>query len=218
MKTLFTYLLFFTTVALQAQTLSGTVTSDTETPLENANVMAKAINGKTGIKFSIADHLGRYKLELEKETDYQVTVHYMGYESASFTYNYANPVATYDFVLIDKGEELKEIVIDYDYQPIVVKKDTIVYDVAAFMNGNERKLKDQLEKLPGVEVTDEGQVKVQGKTVTQFLVEGNSFFGGGTKLGVENIPADAVDKVEVIDHFTQVGHMKEVSGSDDLAM
>lgn len=50
------------------------------------------------------------------------------------------------------------------------------------------------------------------------MVEGNTFFGGGSKLGVENIPADAVDKVEVIDHFTQVGHMKEVSGSDDLAM
>src|SRR5690554_930480 len=86
------------------------------------------------------------------------------------------------------------------------------------MNGNDRQLKDQLEKLPGVEVSDSGQDKVQSKNVTQFMVEGNIFFGGGTKLGVENIPADAVDKVEVIDHFTQVGHMKEVSGSDDLAM
>lgn len=201
-----------------AQTLTGVVKSIDNDPLENTNVMAKAVNGKTGMKFAIADHLGRYRLELDKETDYTLTVNYIGYEGASLEYSFENPITSYDFVLTPKDEMLNEIVIEYDYQPVIVKKDTIIYDVAAFMNGNERKLKDQLEKLPGVEVTDEGQVKVQGKTVTQFMVEGNSFFGGGTKLGVENIPADAVDKVEVIDHFTEIGHMKEVSGSDELAM
>lgn len=212
---LITFLIFTTT---KAQTLTGTVKSINDDPLENTNVMAKPKDGKTGMKFAIADHLGRYKLELDKETNYTITVNYIGYEGVSLDYLYENPITNYDFVLTAKDELLDEIVIDYDYQPVIVKKDTIVYDVAAFMNGNERKLKDQLEKLPGVEVTDSGQVKVQGKTVTQFMVEGNAFFGGGTKLGVENIPADAVDKVEVIDHFTEVGHMKEVSGSDELAM
>src|SRR5690554_1927982 len=203
---------------MHGQTLNGTVTSNIGSPLESANVMAKAVEPETGIKFTITDHLGRYKLELDKETNYIITVNYIGLEGTTWEYNYQNAPTNYDFILTPKDELLEEIVIEYDYQPIIIKKDTIVYDVAAFMDGNERKLKDQLAKLPGVEVTEQGRVKVQGKTVTQFLVEGNIFFGGGTKLGVENIPADAVDKVEVIDHFTQVGHMKEVSGSDDLAM
>ena len=212
---LITFLIFTTT---KAQTLTGVVKTTNEEPLENTNVMAKPNDGKTGMKFAIADHLGRYKLELNKETNYTITVNYIGYEGVSLDYLYEKPVRTHDFVLMPKDETLDEIVIEYDYQPVIVKKDTLIYDVAAFMDGNERKLKDQLEKLPGVEVTDSGQVKVQGKTVTQFMVEGNAFFGGGTKLGVENIPADAVDKVEVIDHFTEVAHMKEVSGSDELAM
>lgn len=218
MKTLYIYILFFYTSFANAQTLKGIVTSEVNTPLENATIIAKAIDSATKTQFTITDHLGRYKLELNKETNYTITVNYMGYESFSLEYNYQNAPATYDFILTPKDELLEEIVIDYDYQPVIVKKDTLVYDVAAFMNGTERKLKDQLQKLPGVEVTDSGKIKVQGKTVTQFMVEGNSFFGGGTKLGVENIPADAVDKVEVIDHFTEVAHMKEVSGSDDLAM
>ena len=50
------------------------------------------------------------------------------------------------------------------------------------------------------------------------MVEGKSFFGGGSKLAVENIPADALDKIEVIDHFNKVGFLKEVSDSDELAM
>lgn len=219
MKTLSSLILFLLITSLSfSQTLTGTVKSTEDQALENTNVMARAKDGKSGMKFAIADHLGRYRLELDKETNYTITVNYIGYEGVSLDYLYETPTSNYDFILTPKDELLDEIVIDYNYQPVIVKKDTLIYDVAAFMNGNERKLKDQLEKLPGVEVTDNGQVKVQGKTVTQFMVEGNSFFGGGTKLGVENIPADAVDKVEVIDHFTDVGHMKEVSGSDELAM
>lgn len=218
MKFLYTSILLFITCYVYAQTLVGKVVNESHNALENANVMAKPLNEEGVVKFVLTDYLGRYKLELEKETNYVITVNYIGYEGGTLDYFYEKPISDHNFALLPKEEVLEEIVINYDYQPIIVKKDTIVYDVAAFMNGNERKLKHQLSKLPGVEVTDKGQVKVQGKTVTQFLVEGNTFFGGGTKLGVENIPADAVERVEVIDHFTQVGHMKEVSGSDDLAM
>ena len=94
----------------------------------------------------------------------------------------------------------------------------MTYDVKSFANGNERKMKEVLEKLPGVEVDKKGNVTVQGKKVTKMLVEGKSFFGGGSKLAVENIPADALDKIEVIDHFNEVGFLKQVSDSDDLAM
>lgn len=219
-KTAFYCALFFlfALFSAQAQTLTGTIKDDFDEPLENANVIARATNGKKGIKFAMADHLGRYKMEMDTATNYTITVNYIGHVGDTLHYNYQKPTTHHDFVLINKGEELKELVIEYDYQPVIVKKDTLIYDVSAFTDGTERKLRDQLEKLPGVEVTDEGQVKVQGKTVNQFMVEGQGFFGGGSRLGVENIPADAVDKVEVLDHFTEVGHMKEVSGSDDLAM
>ena len=90
--------------------------------------------------------------------------------------------------------------------------------MSSFTNGNERKLKEVLKKLPGVEVDKKGNVTVQGKKVTQLLVEGKRFFGGGSKLAVENIPADALEKIEVIDHFNQVGFMKKVSDSEELAM
>src|SRR5690554_7090228 len=77
----FTVLLF--TSWSFAQTLTGVVKSIDNDPLENTNVMAKAVNGKTGMKFAIADHLGRYRLELDKETDYTLTVNYIGYEGRS---------------------------------------------------------------------------------------------------------------------------------------
>jgi hypothetical protein len=201
-----------------SQTLTGTVKDSLDNPLQNANVIAKPLMESASLKFAIADHLGRYKLELEKEVPYEVRVSYLGFQEEILTLPVNFTIREYAFKLKETGQELKEIIINYEYQPVVVKKDTLIYDVKAFTNGNERKLKEQLEKLPGVEVDENGGVTVQGKKVTKFYVENKLFFGGGTKLGIENIPADAVDKVEVIDNFNEVGFLKQVSDSEDLAM
>ena len=209
--------IFFTQISF-SQTLTGTVKDSLGKPLQNANVIAKPLVEKQGLKFAIADHLGRYKLDLEKEVPYEVRVSYLGYKEEVLNLPANFSQKEHHFKLKETGQELKEIIITHEYKPVIVKKDTLIYDVKAFTTGNERKLKEQLEKLPGVEVDKDGGVTVQGKKVTKFLVENKSFFGGGTKLGVENIPADAVDKVEVIDNFNEVGFLKQVSDSDDLAM
>ena len=212
------FLFLFFPILSFSQTLIGTVKDSLGNPLQNANVIAKPLVEKQGLKFAIADHLGRYKLELETEVPYEVKVSYLGFKEEILNLPANFSQKEHHFKLKETGQQLKEIVINYEYKPVIVKKDTLIYDVKAFANGNERKLKEQLEKLPGVEVDKNGGVTVQGKKVTKFLVENKSFFGGGTKLGVENIPADAVDKVEVIDNFNEVGFLKQVSDSDDLAM
>ncbi|WP_430614762.1 carboxypeptidase regulatory-like domain-containing protein [Flavobacterium sp. JP2137] len=203
---------------IPAQNLSGTITNSQGEPLENSHILARATTENHPIKFVVADRYGRYKVVLQPKTNYSITVNHIGFEAQIFAYKGDDPVLTHDFVLLPKERLLEEITIHFDFQPIVLKRDTITYDVRAFADGTERKLKDQLSKLPGIEVTDDGQVQVNGKTVTHFSVEGNVFFGGGTKLGVENIPADAVAQVELIDHFTAVAQLREVSGSEQLAM
>ena len=212
-------LLFFTTLSLaQSQVITGVVAEENRKPLESANIIAKPLQEKASLKFAIADNKGRYRLELDKEVKYEITVSYIGYVEQVWITTPNDTEKTHDFILQPTGEQLKEIVIKHVFKPIVIKKDTITYDVKSFANGNERKMKEILEKLPGVEVDKKGNVTVQGKKVTKMLVEGKSFFGGGSKLAVENIPADALDKIEVIDHFNEVGFMKQVSDSDDLAM
>ncbi|MFD2942807.1 carboxypeptidase-like regulatory domain-containing protein [Flavobacterium notoginsengisoli] len=214
----FLFFLIFSFSYSQTKTFVGVVSDDLNKPLESANVIAKPLQEKASLKFAIADNRGRYRLELEKEVKYEITVSYIGYVEEVFILESYSEKNTHDFHLKATGENLKEIVIKHEFKPIIVKKDTLIFDVNSFANGNERKMKEVLEKLPGVEVDKNGGVTVQGKKVTKMLVEGKSFFGGGSKLAVENIPADALDKIEVIDHFNEVGFMKQVSDSDDLAM
>lgn len=214
------FIIFFITFFCfsQTKTILGKVYDNNNNPLESVNIIAKPLQEKASLKFAIADNQGRYRLELDKEVKYEITVSYIGYVEQVWITTPNDAEKTHDFILQPTGEQLKEIVIKHVFKPIVIKKDTMTYDVKSFTNGNERKMKEILEKLPGVEVDKKGNVTVQGKKVTKMLVEGKSFFGGGSKLAVENIPADALDKIEVIDHFNEVGFMKQVSDSDDLAM
>jgi hypothetical protein len=211
---LFFYLLSYS----QTKTITGVVSDTLNSPLENANIIAKPFQTTEQLKFTIADNKGRFKIELENTVKYQLTVSYIGYQEATFIVEPNNTIAAHNFILKNKEKTLKEVTIKYVPKPFLIKKDTMIFDVKSFANGNERKMKDLLEKLPGVEVTKNGGVTVQGKKVTKMLVEGKSFFGGGSKLAVENIPADALDKIEVIDHFNEVGFMKKVSDSDELVM
>ena len=59
---------------------------------------------------------------------------------------------------------------------------------------------------------------VRGKKVTRVLVENKTFFTGNSKLAVNNIPADAVDKVEVLDNYNEVAMLKGLQDSEDMAM
>lgn len=202
----------------QNHTLTGVVFDKKKTILESANIIAKPLQENASLKFAIADNKGRYRLELDSNVKYEITASYIGFKEQVLIIEPNSTIKTYDFILESTGEIIKEILIKHEYKPILIKKDTLTYDVKAFTNGNERKMKEILEKLPGVEVDKKGNVTVQGKKVTKMLVEGKSFFDGSSKLAVENIPADALDKIEVIDHFNEVGFMKQVSDSEDLAM
>ena len=215
------FLLLFLLISLSAfsqKTITGVVSDSLNQPLESANLIAKPLQEKAGIKFAMADNKGRFRLELDNQVKYEIVVSYIGYTEEILIIEPNSNITSHNFKLKGTNENLKEIIIKHEFKPIVIKKDTMTFDVASFANGNERKMKEILEKLPGVEVDKNGGVTVQGKKVTKMLVEGKSFFGGGTKLAVENIPADALDKIEVIDNFNQVGFMKEVSDSEDLAM
>lgn len=216
----FLLLLLTYSVQIRAQDrlVSGKVVSYENEVQSNINLTITTIDNGNPIQFVQTDQEGNYKALILSSKAYKIKITSISFETLEKSIEIGDHDIQLDFILFPTLEKLDEIIINYNYSGIEIKKDTIIYDVRQFTNGSERKLKDQLSKLPGVEVTEQGQVFVNGKQVKEFLVEGYSFFNGGTKLGVENIPADAVEQVELIDNYSKISHMKDVSYSDDLAM
>ena len=120
---------------------------------------------------------------------------------------------TKDFIL-QEDNLLDEVELTYE-MPVTVSGDTLTYNADSFNKGTERKLEDVLENLPGVEINDDGQVEVEGKVVTKVMVEGKDFFDGDSKLATKNIPSNAVDKVQVLKNYAEVGQLSGVTNNQN---
>jgi len=216
-KIIFFFIFFLSTLSYsQTNYLFGVVTDSLNTPLPFTNILAKPENLEIEMAFAIADEQGRYKLVLEKDQEYTVSVSFLGFQPYNFKVKLTEN-SKKNIQLKQSNNELDEVIVISD-QAVTVREDTINYKTDVFKTGEERKLRQVLKKLPGVEVDKKGGVTVNGKKVNKLLVDGKDFFGGGTKLGVENIPADAVDEVEVIDNYNEIGFLKGLSDSDKMAM
>ncbi|WP_405563608.1 carboxypeptidase-like regulatory domain-containing protein [Polaribacter sp. Asnod6-C07] len=198
----------------QKVTLTGFVKDSLQNPLPYTNVIAKPKDVSKNLQFAITDNEGYYKLILQKGDTITISISYLGYKPLDYQF-IALKDSKKDFVLQQSSEQLDEVIIE---MPVTVRGDTTTYKTNKFIDGSERKLKNVLKKLPGVEVDKNGGVTVQGKKVTKMLVDGKKFFGGNSKLAVENIPADAVGNVEVIDNYNEVSFLKGLSDSDEMAM
>lgn len=208
---------FFFNINAQNIVVVGNVTDSLQNPLGYANILAIPEADDQEVRFAISEDNGNYKLGLSKNQTYQITVSYLGYKPQTFKLTTLDQDLIKNFILKENPDQLDEVTLNYT-PPVTVKKDTITYNVGSFVTGEERKLREVLKKLPGVEVDRVGNVTVQGKKVTKLLVEDKTFFTGDSKLAVNNIPADAVDKVVVLDNYNEVAMLKGLQDSEDMAM
>ena len=191
--------------------LEGFITDSLQSPLESASLVA--INQKTKDleSYVLSDLNGKYKLKLSKNTKYNIQVSYIGLRTIN------DSISTKEINLIKSYTLRSDIILDEVVvkMPVVVRGDTLIYNADSFKNGTERKLEDIIDKLPGVEINETGQIEVEGKVVNKLMVNGKDFFDGDTKIGTKNIPSNAVDKIQVLRNYSEVGQLRSVRNNQD---
>ncbi|MFK7749956.1 MAG: carboxypeptidase regulatory-like domain-containing protein [Kordia sp.] len=217
MKNILLLLLCFTAQTTIAQIkFEGVVKDSVGKPLELANVIALNKATNTLESYGITNNEGRFRLALKKNTNYAIKVSFIGLATVNDSLTTKEVDITKDFVMkADKSLDAVELTYE---MPVTIKGDTIIYNADSFKNGSEKKLGDVLKKLPGIEVTDDGEIEVEGKAVTKVMVEGKEFFDGDSKLATKNIPADAVDKVEVLKNSNEVSQLRGLGNDQDNVM
>ena len=219
MKQLYALLLIIVSYTAISQNirLEGIVTDNSKIGLEMANVMAVNQKTKAMDGYSITNDKGKFQLSLKPNTPYIIKVSYIGYATYEEKLTTGAENTTKIITLVE-GMELDGVEIVRE-MPVSIKGDTIVYNADSFKTGTERKLEDVLKKLPGVEVNADGEVEVEGKKVQKLMIDGKDFFDGDTKLGVKNIPADAIDKIQVLRNYNENSILKGVENNqDNIAM
>ena len=191
--------------------LEGVVTDSLKNPLESASLVA--INEKTSNmeSFVVTDLSGKYKLPLKINTSYKIQVSYFGLRTIDEVVKTKETNLSKNYIML-KGILLDEVIVKI---PIIIKGDTIIYDADSFKNGSERKLEDIIDKLPGVEINENNQIEVEGKIVNKITINGKDFFDGDTKIATKNIPSNAVDKIQVLKNYAEIGQLSGVRNNQN---
>jgi hypothetical protein len=193
--------------------LEGVVKDSLKNPLELASLVAinKETNGLES--YVITNKDGGYVLDLKKNVNYRIQVSYIGLKTINDSLSTRGIDIVKNYTLIPDFA-LDEVELIYKI-PVVVRGDTLVYNADSYTNGSERKLADIIDKLPGVLINENGQIEVEGKVVNKLMVNGKDFFDGDTKIATKNIPSNAVDKIQILKNYAEVGQLSGVRNNQD---
>lgn len=206
------FILFLTiTISFGQIKIKGIVSDSLEIPLEAASIVAINKISNALETYALTDEKGYYKLDVKESTSYKIQVSSLGLITINDIIETSKEDITKNYSL-RADIILDEVIVKL---PIEVRGDTLIYNADSFKSGSERKLEDIIDKLPGVEINDSGQIEVEGKVVNKLMVNGKDFFDGDTKVGTKNIPSSAVDKIQVLRNYSEVGQLSGVRSSQD---
>ncbi len=198
-------------------TIQGRVQDSLKKPLVAAQILVHDSTGKGLINYAVTNDNGYYQLEISKYNGPAIlTAQSMGYakKKVKFYIPIVDESVTKNFTLRTKKTLLKEVVIKASAYPMEVKKDTVTYNVNKFTNGSEEVVEDILKKLPGIEVSENGNISYKGKPIENVLIEGDNLLGKNYKTLTKNLSANTIKKVQAIDHYVEDKNLKGIEKSD----
>ncbi|WPR72789.1 outer membrane beta-barrel protein [Flavobacterium sp. NG2] len=216
-KNHFIYIFLFFTFATFAQdsyTIQGQILDiNTQQPLESANVFFSANRDSLKLGSTTTDNKGLFKIRLKKyEKPVFFNVSFVGHEN--YRDELSGIVENKDFgaiYLFGTENVLNDVIIKSAAPPMVVKQDTLEYNASSYKVRPDDNVDAVLKELPGFQFDDEGKITVNGKEVTQILVNGKAFFGKDGAIALQNLPADIINKIQVSDFKTK---KEELAGED----
>ena len=158
---------------------------------------------------------GAFQIKNVAPGSYIVRISYIGYRNFfhALTVKEGQLEAQVGTVLLTPSSVmLQTAVVEGQMRQIEMKDDTLIFNADAFKTPEGSVLEELIKKLPGVEVSEDGSIKVNGKTVTKILVGGKEFFGNDRNMAMKNLPTEIIDKVKTYDRQSDMARM---TGIDD---
>ena len=216
-KSLLFLMLLFSTIAF-AQKKEGTLSAEIYNnengePLIAATVQLYSLPDtiyKTGIG---SDLDGKVNLKV-KAGKYLVRISHIGCKTIEkdITIESGKVCELGRIEMLQQGKMLDDIVISEEVPPVTAAEDTLVFNTAAFRVAEGSMLEELIKKYPGVDIAEDGTIKINGKTVNRILMQGKDFFGTDKDIALKNISVEAVDKVKFYDKKSDFTRM---TGIDD---
>lgn len=198
--------------AQSSAVFSGRVVDTSENGMYGVNIVAYNESGKQ-LSYAISDAEGYFTLKPVGGIAY-VRFSFLGYETQTLKYNLAvNKVIVR---MKETSFQLREVAVKAER--ISERGDTLTYSVAGFKQIQDRSIADVIRKMPGLEVKPNGSISYQGKSINHFYIEGLELMGSQYAQASNNISADKVESVQVLENHQAVRSLRDIEFSDKAAL
>lgn len=213
-------LLLATTLSAFSQTKNITVSgrvieADSKEPAAQATIQLLSLPDSTYAAGVASTPQGYFTLPKVKAGKYVLKASYIGFKTKYLPLQLVAsvPEKKVGTLALDvDAVMLAEAVITAEAPQVQVVEDTLVYNSSAYRTPEGAMLEELVKKLPGAEIDDDGNVKVNGKDLKKIMVDGKEFFGGDVKTGLKNLPVDMIDKLKTYDKKSDLAR---ITGIDD---
>ncbi len=208
------FLAFSTGLFSQSFSIKGTLTDESRNPLPSATILLLNASDSVMVNYALSDNNGNFEIRNVARKNYMIRFSYMGYANLTLEIEppQGNMLDLNGIELPSQVHILQEVTVQQERIPMRVRGDTIEYDALAFRPLPNEMVEDLLKRMPGIVVSSDGTVEAQGETVRRVLVDGKEFFGRDPRMATQNLPADAVARIQVFDERSE---RAQFTGIDD---
>ena len=208
-------------ITIQAQhNLSGTILSKTDgAPVEMATVRLFAYHqtaqgtDSTLVQGAQTTYDGIFILNNIRQGEYKLIISSVGFAEITKTIQMPNHDLDMPTIRLEEQvQHLAEVSVQGRAAEMTVKGDTIEYNTAAYQVSETATVEELLKKMNGVEVDKEGNVTINGEEIKGVRIDGKKFFGDDVQTATKNIPAEMIEKIQVIDEKSE---MAKLTGFED---
>ncbi|WP_026950578.1 TonB-dependent receptor [Algoriphagus mannitolivorans] len=182
----------------------------TNTPMIGANVLIKTVTDSL-LRGTVTGANGAFEIARPRIPQVKLEISFLGYKTIVKEHSFRDPMELGDIILLEDAKVLGEVVIEGQAPVGEQRGDTTSFNANAFKTQTNAQAEDLIRKMPGITMQG-GQLQAQGENVQKILVDGREFFGSDPSIALRNLPADAIDRVEVLD---QRSDQSRLTGFDD---
>ncbi len=214
-KSLFCFFLFFSFLASAQQKINikGIILDETNQPLYFATLSMLTQKDSVNVANQFSKEDGSFEFQSLASQKYILKISLVGFATTFQTItDSAENIDLGKLYLKNANNILSEVVVKGNKEPVAVKKDTLEFDAGVLKPQQNDNLEDLLKKVPALEIDENGGIKTQNKVIKKIYIDGKEFFGNDPQLALKNLPAEAIEKIQVVEKKTQ---QAEFSGVDD---
>lgn len=215
-----TYLLSLFTILFSyvfyGQEINGTITNEAGNKIALVTIQLISIDTNKTISYTQTNSLGNFTISTKGNSfPLRLKIQHFSYESKELVLETNEFV---NIVLEAKTNELSEIIIDTKAYDVVKKGDTLQYNLKSLLNGSELKLKDVVNKLPGLAIDEDGKIRYNGAVIDNLLFDGNEFFDKNHQIANDNITSEMIQKIELLTNYKNLSSIKDFEDNGKTAL